>query len=471
MSTAAPNSLEATEVSPYLRLLFGMLSIAILFDGFDSAMMTVAAPGARKALGISRPEWGAVFAINRAGMIASFFLLLFADRLGRRAMLVVSVAGFALFNGVTALSTSKADFTLYLFIARIFLTGAFALSVIIVAEEYPARTRGRAMAILTAMAPLGVMGVAKLQAYVLLEPGAEGNWLHDSGMAALLAIQNGLGMEPRPEDWRVLYLLGSLPLLVAFLLPFGMRETRRFSTERLSQSAGRRGLLEELRFHLRNARVPWQAEYRSRTLIVVLLWNCVHLVTAPAVAFWVIYAREDLSLTPFQIGQILFVGYAGGFAGSFLAGFLVDSLGRKRTCAIFYVLASIAIFMLFQTRTLASQYVWMISTVGAFGAANSATNIYSSELFPTAIRATGYGWATNLFGRATEVLVPLGIGLFISTLGISWSVGVFAFGPILGAIVVLLYAPETKGMTLEEIQESLGAQGKSERDPLRTVAR
>jgi putative MFS transporter len=169
----------------------------------------------------------------------------------------------------------------------------------------------------------------------------------------------------------------------------------------------------------------------------------------------VIYAREDLALSPYQVGQILFFGYAGGFAGSFLAGFLVDWIGRKRTCAAFYVAASVAIFMLFQTRTLAEQYVWMFLTVSSFGAANSATNIYSSELFPTAIRATGYGWTTNLFGRLTEVLVPLGIGIFIGTLGISWSVAVFAFGPVLGAVVVLLYAPETKGMTLEEIQDAL----------------
>jgi putative MFS transporter len=452
-------SVEATGIDRYLISLFVMLSTATLFDGFDSAMMTVAAPDARQALDISRGEWGTVFAINRAGMIASFFLLLFADRWGRRAMLVLTVGGFSLFNAFTALATSKADFTFYLFLSRIFLTAAFALAVIIIGEEYPARLRGRATAILTSMAPIGVMLVAKVQPYVLLEPGAEGGWLHDAGATALVAIQGTLGLEVRLEDWRVLYLLGGLPLLLVIPLRFGMRETRRFALERSRRLQERRGVLAELGLHLRNARLPWRAQYRTRTLMVVLLWNCVHLVTAPAVAFWVIYAREDLSLTPYQVGQILFFGYAGGFAGSFLAGFLVDWIGRKRTCAAFYVFASVAIFMLFQTRTVSEQYLWMFLTVSSFGAANSATNIYSSELFPTAIRATGYGWTTNLFGRLTEVLVPLGIGLFVGTLGISWSVAVFAFGPVLGAVVVLLYAPETKGMTLEEIQDALAGPG------------
>jgi MFS family permease len=453
--------LEATAITPYLGFLFFMLATVTLADGFDAAMMTVAAPDARETLGISRPQWGVVFGITRAGMIASFFLLLFADRWGRRAMLAVTVAGFALFNAMTAFAGTTAEFTFFLFMARLFLTGAFALAVIVVVEEYPAAARGRATAVLTSLAPIGLILVAFTQAYVLLEPGAEGNWLHDTGMSALLALQGAIGMEARPENWRVLYLIGGVPVVLAVVILFGMRETRRFQAVRDEQGA-RRTWAEEARFHLRNARVPWQAEYRSRTLIVTLLWNCVHLVTAPAVAFWVIYAREDLGMTPHDVKWILTLGYAGGFAGSFLSGFLVDWIGRKRTCAGLYVFASLAIFMLFQTRTMAEQYVWMISTVSAFGAASTATHIYSSELFPTAIRATGYGWTTNLFGRFTEVLVPLGVGLFITTLGISWSVGVFAFGPILGAIVVLRYAPETKGMTLEEIQDSLGPEATDE---------
>jgi MFS family permease len=97
----------------------------------------------------------------------------------------------------------------------------------------------------------------------------------------------------------------------------------------------------------------------------------------------------------------------------------------------------------------------MILTVFGFGAGNSATHVYASELFPTEIRATGYGWTTNLFGRVTEVAVPLLVGTFIATLGISWSVTVVAFGPILGALVVLRWAPETKGLTLEQIEAKL----------------
>ena len=48
--------------------------------------------------------------------------------------------------------------------------------------------------------------------------------------------------------------------------------------------------------------------------------------------------------------------------------------------------------------------------------------MYASELFPTELRATGYGWTTNLFGRVTEVFIPMLIGLLIPVMGISWGV-------------------------------------------------
>jgi putative MFS transporter len=443
--------IEAERLSPYLILLFTLLSTATLFDGFDSAMFSFAAPDVRASLGISREGWGMVSGITRLGVIASFLFLVGADRWGRRNIMMITVIGFTIANGMTAFVTTQTEFVVAQFFARLFLTAEYALAVIMIGEEYPARLRGRAIAILTSLATVGVMLMAKVQPYVLLEEGAESNALHEFAQMLVGLGESAFGIEAGGENWRALYVLGTLPLVLVFGLRFTMRETRRFE----ASDAVARG---KLRFadHWRNAMRPWAPEYRRRTAIVALLWNCVHLVTGPSVVYWVIFAREDLGLSTSDVGSIVFFGYGGGVAGHFLAGFLIDRIGRKPTCSGFYVIAAISIYMLYHVPSLTGQYIWMFATVFSFGAAMTATHVYASELFPTEIRATGYGWTTNFLGRFTEVLTPIMIGALIGPLGgIPPAIAVVAAGPIIGAILVLRYAPETRGMTLEEVQEHL----------------
>jgi putative MFS transporter len=445
---------EAERVGPYLALLFLMLSSATLFEGFDAAMLSFAAPDARATLGIGRDEWGYVNGITRMGVMASFFFLFFADRLGRRTMMLLTVVGFTIANGATAFVTDKWEFTLCQTLARLFLTAEYSLAVIMVGEEFPTRLRGRAIAILISLATVGVMLMAKLQPYVLLPEGAEPNAIHSLGAWLVATGQRALGLERDVASWRALYALSLLPLLLILVLRLAMRETRRFEAVRTGVAPARRTLREMLR----DAAVPWRPEYRARTAMVTLLWNCVFLVTAPSVVYWVIFAREDLGLTPAQVGDIVFWGYGGGVAGHFVAGWLIDRIGRKWTCAGFYVCAALSIALLYQVPSLVGQYVWMIATVFCFAAANTSTHVYASELFPTEIRATGYGWTTNLFGRVTEVLTPMAIGALSIWLGIPNSIAVVAVGPILGAALVVRYAPETRGMTLEQIAERLQPQ-------------
>lgn len=460
---SAPRSVEATSVDRYLVFLFFALSTATLFDGFDSALLSFAAPEVRESLDISRPEWGYITSFTRLGVMASFFFLVSADRFGRRNLMMVTVIGFAVFNGLTAFATTKQEFVVCQMLARLFLTAEYALAVIVIGEEYPARYRGRAIAILTSLATVGVMAMAKLQPYVLLEPGAKSNALHSFAMGIVASLQSFFGLAEDAANWRALYVLGAFPLLLGFGLRFAMRETRRFEAVREAKPKQRL----HFRDHLRNALEPWSPRYRSRTAIVTLLWNSVHLVTAPSVVYWVIFAREDLGFSAAQVGDIVFWGYAGGVAGHFTAGTLVDRIGRKPTCAGFYVLAAISITLLYQVHSFAGQTLWMIATVFSFAAANTATHIYASELFPTEIRATGYGWTTNLLGRVTEVATPAAIGAMIGPLGdIPTAIAVVAVGPILGAALVMRYAPETRGLTLEQVQQTLGPEPPAtERNP------
>jgi putative MFS transporter len=439
--------------SGYHIVLIALLGVATLYDGFDASMLTLASVDVRATLDIGLDEWGTLYAITRAGMIASFFFLMCADRFGRRTLLLVTVAGFAIASAGTAFAQTKLEFTVWQTVARLFLTAQYGLAVIIAGEELPARLRGTGITILTAFATVGTVAMAKTSPFFLLLENAPGNPAHDFAMRMVEIGAGWFGVTYDGAHWRGLYLIGALPLLLLPLLRFGIRETQRF--EALAASRTKVSMTETLRLQFSEARRLFSPRYLPRFRIVTLLWNCVHLVTAPAVAYWAIYAREEVGMTPAQVGDIVMWAYIAGAFGHLLAGQLVDRIGRKLTCAGFYGVAAVCIVGLFHTQTLAGQYFWHIATVFFFNCAIGATHVYASELFPTELRATGYGWTTNLFGRITEVAIPYLIGQLIPIMGISWGVTWVAIGPILGALLVMKYAPETRGLTLEQIQEKL----------------
>ena len=139
-----------------------------------------------------------------------------------------------------------------------------------IGEEFPARLRGRAIAILTSLATVGVMLMAKVQPYVLVPEGAEGNLLHDLGHGMVSITQGAFGLEVDGASWRALYALGLVPLVLVLFLRIAMRETRRFDAERARKVDAPKRSWRDL---AREAALPWRPEYRRRSAIVALLWN------------------------------------------------------------------------------------------------------------------------------------------------------------------------------------------------------
>jgi len=194
--SGAVTPLEAQRVTPYLGFLFLLLSTATLFDGFDSAMFGFASPDVRASLGISQGEWGAVATLTRLGVMSSFVFLFFADRVGRRWTMMATIVGFTAATFATALVATKGQFIAVQFVARLFLTAEASLAVIMVGEEFPARVRGRSIAVLASLATAGVMLTAKLQPYVLQ---GDGLGLRDRAAGTLAGVVHPGAVRQRVE--------------------------------------------------------------------------------------------------------------------------------------------------------------------------------------------------------------------------------------------------------------------------------
>jgi putative MFS transporter len=446
----------------YHLTLLALLGIATLYEGFDASMFTLASRDVMTTLDISVAEWGAYYTITRFGVLGSFFFLMAADRFGRKPLLLTSVIGFALATGATSFVTTKAEFVAWQTLARLFLTAQYGLAIIMASEELPAALRARGITVLTSLAAVGTVVMANVQPWFLLidEPGKPppaGNLAHDWSLDLVAQVAGALGLPFDGAHWRGLYLVGAFALVLAPLLALGVRETARY--REIADGRGTGSFASVVSAQIREAAQLLSPRYRRRFSIVAVLWNCVYLVISPSVAFWAIYARDEVGMTPAQVGSVVSLAYVCGAFGHLVSGQLVDRIGRKGTCAGFFALGAVAIVMLFQTRTPFGQYFWHISTVFLLNAAIGATHVYASEVFPTALRATGYGWTTNFFGRATELITPTFISaLLLAGLSISTSIAVVGIGPILGALLIARFAPETRGLTLEQIQEKLDSE-------------
>ena len=424
-SSSEPAKLASWIARPrrYLAVLFAMLMSATIFEGYDITIFHLATPEIARTFHLADPAIGLLATIVRFGGMLSFLVVILADRYGRKPIISTTVLGYTIFTLFTALSTGVKSFTIFQSTAQIFLAAEFGVAVTMISEEFPDATRGRAIAALHMVAFLGVTAAALTYAIM-----AESRW-----------------------GWRGMYLLGIAPLVMVAFLRRGLRETARFNAlERVRTAAG----LPRPEFwtSIRNSLAPFAGPYRARLLIMAGLWNSIGLIGGPTVTYFSLYARRDHHWKSHQVAAAIILAYAMGTAGSLLSGFLMDRLGRKFTTSFFYLMSAGAMYVLFTGDSYGAILAGEVVTMFAYQAARTATSALSTELFPTSIRATGYGLCVQVIGQICWMLSPVVIGLLSERLGsLGNAASLFAAGPLIGVVIVLWFVPETRGRTLEEL--------------------
>ena len=408
----------------YLWGLLGMLASATIFEGYDITILKLCTPYIAKAFSLSDTEVGAMAAVVRFGGMLSFFVLILADRFGRKAIISTTVLFYALFTLMTALSSGLISFTIFQSFAQIFLAAEFGIAMVIISEEFPDRMRGSAISILQTATLLGVVVAGSLFAVV-----AESRF-----------------------GWRGMYFIGVAPAIIVFFIRRSMRETVRFTTRVGATKAAADTVEMQKPFaaRLRERFAPFLGPWRGRLILVSTLWNTIGLIGGPTITFFALFAKRDHGFTAGKIASATIVAYVLGSVGSLVCGLLMDQIGRRFTTCLYYVASAISMFCLFRlSHHLTLSY---IATMFAYQGARTATSAFSTELFPTEIRATGYSLTVQVIGQIGWTLSPLAVGIvagIVNDLGLAASY--FAIGPIVGALLVFLFAPETKGKTLEEV--------------------
>jgi putative MFS transporter len=427
-SSAQPAKLTTWIPRPrrYLAALFVMLMSATVFEGYDITIFHLCTPDIARTFHMNDAAIGLMATIVRFGGMLSFFVVILADRYGRKPIISATVLCYTVFTLFTALSSGVASFTLFQSAAQIFLAAEFGVAVTMISEEFPDEGRGRAIAALHMVAFLGVTVAATTYWFM-----AESRF-----------------------GWRGMYLLGIAPLILVAFIRRGLRETLRFNTVELARIASGQARAE-FWTSIRRCLAPFAGPYRSRLLIVAALWNSIGLIGGPTVTFFSLYTRRDHGWTSQQVALVLIVAYFMGSIGSMLSGMMMDRLGRKFTTSFFYAMSGGAMYLLFTSDSFAAIVAGEVVTMFAYQAARTATSALSTELFPTAIRATGYNLCVQVIGQVCWMLSPVVIGLLSRPLGgLGNASSLFAVGPLIGIAVVLFLIPETRGKTLEQLSPS-----------------
>lgn len=141
--------------------------------------------------------------------------------------------------------------------------------------------------------------------------------------------------------------------------------------------------------------------------------------------------------------------------GIFVAYWLMDRVGRRSIALLSNIIMAFA-----------SAVIWLhisslLVTVGAFtlfigigsGAASLIFYAWAPELFPTSIRGRAVG-ITNMVGKAGSVIGTLLLPGVIDFIGNDAFLLISAFA-LFNALIVYWLAPETRGKSLQQIQEDL----------------
>jgi len=423
----------------HVRILWGSF-LGWMFDGYEQYAIVIALPDAlRTLLGPRQLHWASLY----FGLILCVTLLgwgvgglvggVLADYIGRKRMMMWSVAVYAVFSGFSALSQNFAMLAFFRFITGLAIGSEWSTGVTLIAETWPDEARAK--------------GCGFLQSAI------------GAGMLIAVAIWYGLSRfnPTNIQNWRILFLFGALPALVVLYLRKGLDESERWVNavkERHWEATG-----AEISGSTSNGRRPFtlsaiwrERESRKRLLLTSLL----SLVTV--IGWWAVS-----TLLPQFTNHLAQVQGAGGDWGSRAAmlyltgaiiaycasGFMIDAMGRRNYLAMSYTVALVITPLTYLWSGNLDIFMLIVLVNGFFtqGCCYGWMAIYLGELFSSTVRATASSFVFNC-PRLVAAIFPVVAGIMIARFG-----GPSHTAVILGAVYALgmfipWFLPETKGESL-----------------------
>ncbi|MFD9502630.1 MFS transporter [Streptomyces sp. NPDC060035] len=424
-----------------VRFLIGAVTF---FEAFDQLLAASALPVLMKEWHLTTGQ--ATFAVTSAsigmllGAVAAGWL---GDRIGRVRTVALGVAVTGLASLAVAFSGSIETFSLFRFFQGLGIGGVVPVAATYINEIARSDKRGRFVLLYEMIFPAGLAAATLVAVWVVPNFG-----------------------------WRAMFLLGTLPVLIAAVLPRHVAESPRWllargRTQEAEEAIARieaevvRATAEPLPAPA--ADVPeevsqgrlrdlFRGRYLRRTAVLSGLWFVAYYVNH-GISTWLpsLYTKQfGLDLTTALTFTLL--SNITGLLGTFVVALLVDRIGRRPALigALVGTVLSLGVLALLGATSGAQVAVFASCTTFFLYAINAGLYLYSPELYPTSNRAKGAAFG-GLWNRLGVILGPITVGAIIGSGG---SLGlVFAQLAVVAAVGagIAWFAIETKGRTLEEL--------------------
>jgi len=425
-------------VTPYQWLVLLIAWLGWVFDSMDATiyaivlhpaledLLTVSSGAGSVGQEVVGPEaigWygGIIFSIFLIGWaIGGVLFGVIADYLGRTKTLIITILIYAIFTGAAALSQTWWHLALSRFVTALGIGGEWAAGASLVAEVWPDDKRAKAAGIL------------------------------QSAWAAGFFLAAALNLLFRGYNWRVLFLVGVLPALVALMVRWWVKEPERWVKARLREIESRvdhRGKLPEL-FH-GTLRLPTLVGSLLAFVAVFGLWGATNWTPTLVRALPDMQGLDRSTLAGYVSYAIMALN-AGALVGYLSFGPLAERFGRRPVFALMCAGSLAMVPITFLAPHAYTQVLLLLPILGFFNnGIFTGFPIYLPELYPTRLRATGAGFCFNA-GRVLASAGPFLTGFLVTSLG-SFGRAASAIALIyLVGLLVLPFAPETKGRPLPD---------------------
>ena len=422
-----------------------------LLFGFDTAVISGTTSALTQTyqltpflLGVT--VFSALFGTVLGAMLAGFP----GERFGRRDSLRVMAVLYLISGLGCALAWNWYALVIFRFIGGLGVGGSSVLGPMYIAEIAPAKLRGRLVGVFQFHVVFGIL-LAYFSNYVIgLQHFGATEWRWELGVTAIPAALFFVMLFTIPRSPRWLVKKGRVEEARTVLRMTG-DEDYEHDLQAIVASIG-----EE---QSQAAEKLFTRKYAFPIFLAVSIGIFNQLSGINAILYYLndIFAHAGFSKVSGNL-QAVAIG-ATNLLFTMIAMSVIDRLGRKTLLLVGSVgtaacLAGVA--TIFFTGQHQSLLVWLLVGYIAFFAFSQGAVIwvYLSEVFPNSVRAKGQslGSFSHWFMNA---LISLIFPLMAATSG-AYPFVFFSVMMVVQFIVVLLFYPETKGLSLEEMQKKMG---------------